>query len=278
MALPDPQVLKLENEAMSILVDAAYGARVTSLVDKRTGREWLYQGGRSEAIGEEAVYSGDESIGWDECFPTVSRCDAFDTPWKRRLRDHGNVWGRPWTAESGADFIATTFTDDLSRFSRRLTLVGDTLIQDYAATNLGAETLPFLWCQHSLLATGPGDEIELPGIEQVASAIVAVDGVAKKQGGTLPWPYHGLDIAVPRFDRIGGSETKFAAKLYSGVEGDFRASVGNAQGRWRLPGRRRSCRASESGSTMARGPAMAVSCTRSPLNPQRRQRIIWRGR
>ncbi len=229
--LPLPNVLTLENAAMSISVDAAYGARVTSLVDKRNGRQWLYQGGRSEAIGEEAVYVGDESIAWDECFPTVSRCDSFDTPWKRRLRDHGNVWGRPWAAEAGADFIATTFNDDLSRFSRRLTLTGNALVQDYVATNLGSETLPFLWCQHSLLATGPGDDIDLPGIDRVKATHLGAKGVAFSRD-SLPWPHHGLDLpSVPRLDRIGGMETQFAAKLYADISGDFRASVGNANGR-----------------------------------------------
>jgi len=230
MALPAPRVLTIENEAMFVSVDISYGARVTALLDKRSGRQWLYQGGRSDNNGEEAVYFGAESIAWDECFPTIGRCDATATPWKRRLRDHGNVWGRPWAATGGADFIDAAYTDELSRFRRKLSLAGNTLTIDYTATNLGVAVLPFLWCQHSLLATGPGDVLDFPGLDAMNSAFVAEKGVVHRQT-TVPWPVHELPLSFPRFDVIQGAEKQFAAKFYADVAGQFRATVGNDEGR-----------------------------------------------
>ena len=45
------------------------------------------------------------------------------------------------------------------RFERRLTLEAAVLTADYRVTNLSALALPYLWWQHALLATMPGDEL-----------------------------------------------------------------------------------------------------------------------
>ena len=220
----------LENETMSVSIDYGFGARVTSLHDKRSRREWLIQGGQSRSTGEDAVYGADEAVGWDECFPTVSRCDASDTPWRRRLRDHGDLWGRPWEPDISDGAVTTSFADRNFSFSRRLSLSGDTLTADYSVTNKGSEALPYLWCQHCLLATGPGDSISLPGIDRVAAAYVTSIGAVHRID-SLAWPDHGLDLSVPRLDRVSGPEARFAGKFYAPVAGDFRALIGNADGR-----------------------------------------------
>ncbi len=66
--------------------------RVTSLLDRASGREWMTAGGQSPQTGDDAVYLGDEAVAWDECFPTVGRCNVSATPWRRTLRDHGELW------------------------------------------------------------------------------------------------------------------------------------------------------------------------------------------
>ena len=105
----------IENEAMRIVLQPEYGARVVSLLDKASGRDWIFAGPQSRNTGEAAVYGGDEAVGWDECFPTISPWDASATGWKRRLRDHGDVWGRPWRRDdvtgSGTMMIGSGITE-----------------------------------------------------------------------------------------------------------------------------------------------------------------------
>ena len=59
----------VESEAIRAEVEPAFGARVTSLVDRRTGRDWLVPG----AAVPGGAYGAAQAVGWDECFP----------PWRR---------------------------------------------------------------------------------------------------------------------------------------------------------------------------------------------------
>ena len=74
----------IESDVLRVAVLPEFGARVVSFVDKRSGREWIFQGGETSDTGEDAIYGADAAVGWDECFPTVSPWDASQTPWKRR--------------------------------------------------------------------------------------------------------------------------------------------------------------------------------------------------
>ena len=104
------EAISIENDALRVDVLPGYGARVSSLVDKASGRDWIFPGGQSSNTGEAAVYSRDEAVGWDECFPTVGAFEAGATPWKRRLRDHGDLWGRPWRIDSAIPTqLSTTY-------------------------------------------------------------------------------------------------------------------------------------------------------------------------
>jgi len=58
----------IENDRLRVAVTPAYGARVVSLLDKLSGREWMTTGPESPNTGEEVRYWGDEAVAWDECF------------------------------------------------------------------------------------------------------------------------------------------------------------------------------------------------------------------
>ena len=222
-------LLALESLSVRVEIDADFGARVVSLIDRRSGRDWMAKGPRSTQVGEDAIYLADEAVGWDECFPTVAPWDAGATPHGRRLRDHGDLWGRAWTIDAQApDSITLSRADTASRFTRRLTLADATLIADYAVENTGPAKLPFMWALHGLLAVTPADRIALAGIDAVAATYVARDGrtITVPQ---LRWP--GPDDALGlRLDDIHPASTRFAAKLYASHVPDAAASVGGANG------------------------------------------------
>lgn len=219
------RAVTLENTELRVGVAPHYGARVTSLVDKASGRDWIASGGESRNTGEDAVYLGDEAVGWDECFPTVSPWDGSDTPYGRRLRDHGDLWGRPWVVEASTPtMLRTSFAGREYRFTRTLSLEGKRLVADYSVTSLAREPLPYLWALHGLLRLAPGERIELPGVDRVTATYLSTGSQS-----SVPWPGPGplpfpLDVVQP-------ASTNFAGKFYaSGVAGGA-ARVGKP-GQW----------------------------------------------
>jgi galactose mutarotase-like enzyme len=205
----------IQNARLRVGVTPAYGARVVNLVDLGSGREWMTQGPQSANTGEDAVYAGDEAVAWDECFPTVGSFDASDTPWRRRLRDHGDLWGRPWRVDAAeTDRLALSYEDSQFRFARELRLEGPALVARYEVTNLGNESLPYLWALHALFAVTPGDRMELPGVETVRGSYVSLRG-ERKAAARLNWsgPNDVLPFAL---EDVQPPETIFAAKFLAG--------------------------------------------------------------
>ncbi|HVY52490.1 MAG TPA: hypothetical protein VHA07_13135 [Devosia sp.] len=206
--------LLLEHGGIEVELDPAYGGRVVSLIDTRAGREWMTSGGRSENTGEDATYREDEAVGWDECFPTVGAWDATGTVWNRRLRDHGDLWGRPWKVEGATPQSATlSYTASQFRFARTLRVEPETLIARYTVQNLSGEPLPYLWALHALLAVEPEDRIDLPGVHSVEVAYLARAG-ERIEAARLPWT--GPNGVLPHpLDQVQPPDSLLAGKFYA---------------------------------------------------------------
>jgi hypothetical protein len=160
-------VIVLENEAIRLACEPALGARITSLVDRRTRREWLVPGtlpGAEDAwAAEGAAFGGAEAFGWDECLPTVAPCpDPVDAN-AAALRDHGEQWGRPANVEATGESLVAAWTQARwpLRFERTIRLEGATVVCAYELVAAGDRPLPILWSMHALLALEPGSRIVL---------------------------------------------------------------------------------------------------------------------
>ena len=222
-------VIALESPAIRVEIDPDFGARVLSLLDRRSGRDWMSKGPQSTQIGEDAIYLADEAVGWDECFPTVAPWDASGTALGRRLRDHGDLWGRPWSVEAQSNDSATmSWSDGAFRFTRRLSLRDATLTADYAVANIGDTTLPFMWALHGLLAVTPDDTIAIADINSVTASYISFGGktIVAPQ---LNWPIPGGDVRVA-LDAVQLADARFAAKLYASDIPAARASIGGRNG------------------------------------------------
>jgi hypothetical protein len=151
------------------------GAKITSLFDAATGREWLVPAPlrplRPLTYG--ALWSAYEMCGWDEVCPTLEEC-AFPGPGRaagHRLPDHGEVWAMAWEDESGSALhdpaaVASVLGAALPYRLRRRAAVedGDTLVLDYELANGGEDALPFQWAAHPLVTAGPAASISVgPG-------------------------------------------------------------------------------------------------------------------
>lgn len=188
------ETLALENERLRLVLVPTLGARVISLVDRSTGRDWLVRGEPPSPAGAEAwaapdaVFGGPQAFGWDECLPTVAPCPDPLDPLGSPLRDHGDQWGRPADVRPRPDgaIVASWTAPARYAFRRALRLDGTAVEVRYTVESLGPD-LPFLWSMHPLLALEPGTRIELPGIERLRVSHATGLHLATTGGG-VDWP------------------------------------------------------------------------------------------
>jgi galactose mutarotase-like enzyme len=210
---------RLQDEILALAVVPAVGGRVVSLLDRRTGREWLTQGDPPDATSlgrwstEDATFGGRESFGWDECLPTVTRCaDPLD-PAAPPLRDHGDLWGRSCVVTADARGLTTRWESHRwpMTLERRLSIAGDGVVRaGYTLRSQAQRSLPVLWSAHPALRLEPGTRIELRGI--TSTRVVGVLGWPFDPGESVPWPepVAGFDASLVR-----PIEQRAAAKLYA---------------------------------------------------------------
>ncbi|MEP3276697.1 MAG: hypothetical protein ABJN26_27335 [Stappiaceae bacterium] len=217
--------LQLANDRIALEILPEFGARVTKLIDRRSGRNWLVEGSPVGSPAEDAVFGGAEARGWDECFPTVAPCS--DEIYKRMLRDHGDLWGRPWRCRADKDAIYSSFDGDVFRFNREVRLVGNDIELAYKVVNIGSEPMPYLWSQHCLLATGPDDRIALEGIGRMT---VTGGSLADKplKASSFHWPF--LSVDVPDLGIISDKTAAFCLKSYAPVTNRATATVTGKEG------------------------------------------------
>ena len=179
-------VYVLNTEEVELAVVPELGARIISLRNLRTGREWMWHpsGGMKlfrNRPGDD--FSRSPLVGVDECLPTIAPCSWQD----RELPDHGEVWSAPWRVDSEAwknGRLKTCIRLKVSpfEFERTIELAENEIRLGYRLTNGSAGNESFLWALHPLLQLQGGDRLELPAstrallkgaawIDAVASAI-----------------------------------------------------------------------------------------------------------
>lgn len=214
--------VRLETPEAALEVVAELGARIVSLCDVASGREWLLQAappteaeGRSWA-SEGVVFAGRESFGWDECLPTVAPCPDPLDPAAPPLRDHGDQWGRG--AYLAVDEAAGAVTHTWSvprwpyRLARRLSFEDPRMVlAEYELTSLADQPLPILWSQHPVFRLEPGTRLELPGVTEVVRTSQAGIDLPPRSSWPLAAPFSGgsLDLSLVH------SGLGWSAKLYA---------------------------------------------------------------
>jgi hypothetical protein len=157
----------LQNVFLELSVVPELGAKVISLVNRETGRDWMWHppGPLKLFRNQPGDNFGTSTItGWDECLPTIAPCSHKG----RALPDHGEVWSEPWQCDSEAwlrGVLKTSLRLSVSPFlfERSIELSDNVIQLDYQLTNLGGEPEEFLWAMHPLIPVCEGDELELTG-------------------------------------------------------------------------------------------------------------------
>ena len=177
------KVYVLSTEDVELAVVPELGAKIISLIDLRTGREWMWHppGGLKlfrNLPGD--AFSQSPLAGADECLPTIAPCS-----WQgHELPDHGEVWNVPWTVDPEAlenGILKTSVRLEISPFSfeRAIELRGNEIQINYQLNNYGEVERQFLWAIHPLLRLQAGDQLELPATTRaILNGATWVDAVA----------------------------------------------------------------------------------------------------
>jgi galactose mutarotase-like enzyme len=159
-------VYVLANQEVEMAVVPELGARIITLRDLRTGRDWLWHPGGDQKLFRN--FPGDPFersplVGVDECFPTITPCN-----WQgRELPDHGELWAAPWAVDREAWEVGTLRTSLQLKispfdFSRTIELLGNEIRLYYQLTSRSVMKESYLWSLHPLLRLRLGDQLELP--------------------------------------------------------------------------------------------------------------------
>ena len=186
----------LENETIRTVVVPDVGAKLVSLFDKRTEREWLVGVGKRpfQKIPYAASFTDQDMSGWDEMFPTIVAC-GYPAPGKfagAPLPDHGEVWTMPWTVDTtNSDALRTSVTGKALPYRLTRTLAyraSDSLLMHYELENLSGEPMPFMWAAHPQFACPDGAEIVLPSqVKEVCNTLPADWGWGEPEQ-RFDWP------------------------------------------------------------------------------------------
>jgi hypothetical protein len=206
-------VYVIGNDEVEVAVVPELGAKIISLKNLRTGREWMWHppGGLKlfrNSPGDDFCKS--PLVGMDECLPTIAPCS-----WQgRALPDHGEIWSAPWRVDTAAwegGMLKTAVRLRLSPFDieRTVELRENEIRLGYRLGNRGVAEEHYLWAMHPLLRLRTGDRLELP-----ASTRALLNGAA--------W-INDLDSAPPD----GDCAKLFAAPISEGFAAIHNQNTGD---------------------------------------------------
>lgn len=212
--------LEIDNSDLRTLVVPELGAKILSLVDLHTGREWMARSNRRLRQREYGGhYDAYDYSGWDECFPGIGECFYPEAPWRGILvPDHGELWTLPWQTVV-SDGILRQSVHGVHfpyRFERRIDFNGGPrLAISYVVENHASFPFKTFWSAHPMLAVTPTSRFLIPDQSRVRVE------VSKRQWlGTYlaehPWPMtrdrqgREVDLSV-----VGSASQERVDKLFS---------------------------------------------------------------
>lgn len=213
----------LEGEVIRMVTVPELGAKIVSLYDKRTKREWLVGPGSRplKAVAYGAPFTEQDMSGWDEMFPTIVTC-KYPAPGVlhgRLLPDHGEAWFLPWVIEQAPGDSLVLSLEGVALPYRLLRtqrfIAGDTLRMEYQLINLGQDSLAYIWAAHPQFLCEGGSRILLPSrIGEVCNTIPAEFGWGEPET-RFDWPAaqrpDGTQVSI---DQTGPAHLKQARKFF----------------------------------------------------------------
>ena len=137
-------------------------------------------------------YERGEISGFDEMFPTISRCLYEAAPLSgTEAPDHGEVWTLPWE-HSLSESCVRLWVNGVRfpyRLEKEMSLEDGRLVSRYRATNLSGFPLDFIWAAHPLFNAREGMQFIVPrGMDRILNAVPARCSRATGRSSPSRWP------------------------------------------------------------------------------------------
>ena len=217
----------LRSDDLEIIVMPELGAKVSSVRNLRSGREWMWtppEGTVFQRAPKNALFDESSLVGADECLPSIAACE-----WRgRAVPSHGEAWSAVWELDRLAlaqGRIVTRVKLPLSPFwiERTITVEGNRATFDYALRNLDFAPQEFMWAFHPLMTIEPGDTLELPGVTTVLTE-AAMGVPLGVRGDRIEWPHPIDGVAL---DQLDFGRPNAAVKLFTEAGAASSATIFN---------------------------------------------------
>jgi hypothetical protein len=160
------EIYVLRNERLEIAVVPELGAKIISLRNLRSGRQWMWHpdGGLKlfrNHLGDD--FSRSPLVGADECLPTIAPCSVQG----RELPDHGEIWSAAWKVdlkawEAGVLKTSVALPVSPFEFERTIEVRQEEVRLGYLLRNRSLVEERYLWALHPLLRVQLGDRLRMP--------------------------------------------------------------------------------------------------------------------
>ncbi|NBC26566.1 MAG: DUF5107 domain-containing protein [Bacteroidetes bacterium] len=229
-------VVRLESSALKLEIVPAFGGKISSLVDKQTGSEFLAQPQhdihklRPPNPGDDFVPP--HAFGFDECFPNITPGTIQVNGRTIALHDHGELWSHRCEYEAGESGITLGYEGvELDyRFDKTITLENNCVHIGYRLENREPVSFDYIWSSHPLLNVQKGDELLIPG----AISEMLINGASDEQLGTegdvVSWPEFPLGNNTFDGSIVKDVDQELAAKFFTrelsnGIAGLYRRDI-----------------------------------------------------
>ena len=216
----------LNSDHFSLTVAPQLGGKITSLINKKTKREFIYRSNvsyRLRTYGDR--FEDYERDGADECFPSVAACSFPAFPWEGVwIPEHGEVWSLPWEHQVKQGQLLTWVRGVRLPylFERRISF--ETLARgdkpyvrlSYRVVNESPYDMPFLYAFHPLFKVETRTRILIPPGTDVVTNWSTEDRLGQPMTRHT-WP-HVTDFSLDKsYDRsaVRSIRNKEAEKLFT---------------------------------------------------------------
>ena len=223
----DVEAIVLENEVLKIIVLPKHGSKLVSILYKPLKYEALWQNPNKTYIKSrygDLFETGDFS-GFDEMFPTISRCFYETSPWiGTEMLDHGEVWAIPWNYDVRDKGLRLWVNGVRFPYllEKVVSLAGTVIKIEYTATNVSQFDLDYIWAAHPLFNMSPDMELVVPkGIDTIINSVAGPR--LQRYGKAYGFPLATLDNGdecdlskVPEKNDSGYQKYYFEGKMTEG--------------------------------------------------------------
>ncbi len=197
--------LELESEQLALTVLPEVGAKILTLIDKRTGKNLLWGNPRiwPQKFPIDVNFDNYWCGGWDDAFPTADACEykGESYPNLGELRSvHWEIDDCGASADQAWVKLSVFAPISPVKAIKTIAVYGDRVATRFELECLGPLPLEFLWGTHPSFPITPETKLIIPGKTGVVS--IASHPSLGISGQSYPWPKLGeVDMSrVQRFE------------------------------------------------------------------------------